>query len=206
MRIAIVLTACGIETGGNGDGLYVISELQQCLPLAVLKRAQLRRACSTSFNIAIVLTACGIETGTKNIGSYVSKIAIVLTACGIETNKTNKNSLTSFRTLQQCLPLAVLKRIKKAYGYSTSDVIAIVLTACGIETDCGNFDHPCCLLYIAIVLTACGIETPKKPWLCVYDIDKIAIVLTACGIETNCINDNLEYHVADCNSAYRLRY
>ena len=66
--IAIVLTACGIETG----------EIS-CDPLLLAR-------------IAIVLTACGIEThcdGVKLIKT-LCKIAIVLTACGIETNQQQK--------------------------------------------------------------------------------------------------------------------
>ena len=60
--IAIVLTACGIETG-----FWV-----------VLSRATV---------IAIVLTACGIETEEvyRAIATRLFYIAIVLTACGIET-------------------------------------------------------------------------------------------------------------------------
>ena len=61
--IAIVLTACGIET-------YSLD----------LHKMYLR------LRIAIVLTACGIETVTNFfiIDSF-PPIAIVLTACGIET-------------------------------------------------------------------------------------------------------------------------
>ena len=59
--IAIVLTACGIETVNHQHISAVII-------------------------IAIVLTACGIETlssmGERDVGD---RIAIVLTACGIET-------------------------------------------------------------------------------------------------------------------------
>ena len=65
-QIAIVLTACGIETSSSH--------------ISMGKRLQ----------IAIVLTACGIETCLKF--SYLDlflffKIAIVLTACGIETQQ-----------------------------------------------------------------------------------------------------------------------
>ena len=60
--IAIVLTACGIETFMAFEGVDIAK-------------------------IAIVLTACGIETAKqKNKKVYfLYKIAIVLTACGIET-------------------------------------------------------------------------------------------------------------------------
>ena len=64
--IAIVLTACGIETSRHR-----LLHLQRVLP-----------------PIAIVLTACGIETAAKAFAFFTSSlrlIAIVLTACGIET-------------------------------------------------------------------------------------------------------------------------
>ena len=63
LQIAIVLTACGIETF---IALYVASE---------------------TTTIAIVLTACGIETSYKREkgAMIICAIAIVLTACGIET-------------------------------------------------------------------------------------------------------------------------
>ena len=62
-QIAIVLTACGIETN---------------VPLVIHH--------SLPDLIAIVLTACGIET-LYPLGSVIKSliIAIVLTACGIET-------------------------------------------------------------------------------------------------------------------------
>ena len=64
--IAIVLTACGIET----VAVVTTPELQLC--------------------IAIVLTACGIETDAELLEyrtGISGNIAIVLTACGIETHK-----------------------------------------------------------------------------------------------------------------------
>ena len=56
-----MLTACGIETRalchkGEADCL-----LQQCLPLAVLKRTIAQTEMIYN-NVATVLTACGIET------------------------------------------------------------------------------------------------------------------------------------------------
>ena len=64
--------------------------------------------------VATVLTACGIETTV--VDSTVRSswlVATVLTACGIETIGLNTRpfSRRSLRaSLQQCLPLAVLKR------------------------------------------------------------------------------------------------
>ena len=62
--------------------------------------------------VATVLTACGIETkqSLSSIRSNSIYVATVLTACGIETRKFLLKSY-SIRQLQQCLPLAVLKRI-----------------------------------------------------------------------------------------------
>ena len=71
--IAIVLTACGIETPRHSH-------------------------CSTNVEqIAIVLTACGIETQSFRLPSLHVTIAIVLTACGIETphNKFRPGGLTT---------------------------------------------------------------------------------------------------------------
>ena len=61
--------------------------------------------------IATVLTACGIETHFEH-GSYHEihhQIATVLTACGIETPSSCWLFPYLYRTLQQYLPLAVLK-------------------------------------------------------------------------------------------------
>ena len=83
-----------------------------------------------------MLTACGIET----IGKYdniltdqLIHVATVLTACGIETIF-NAASITSIPELQQCLPLAVLKRDDFAFDVTITTIVATVLTACGIET------------------------------------------------------------------------
>ena len=65
LHIAIVLTACGIET-----------ELRHTYLDGMLFA-----------NIAIVLTACGIETRVVENLRTGSTIAIVLTACGIETEE-----------------------------------------------------------------------------------------------------------------------
>ena len=84
--------------------------MQQCLPLAVLKLT------IDSFSprkvlpsVATVLTACGIETIRKARYKYrFYEVATVLTACGIETGPLEQDEKL-FWSLQQCLPLAVLK-------------------------------------------------------------------------------------------------
>ena len=88
--VATVLTACGIETIKKYipyiKTLYI--QLQQCLPLAVLKPTEgFSGSGNTIPSVATVLTACGIET-TLNlilIFYYKHEVATVLTACGIET-------------------------------------------------------------------------------------------------------------------------
>ena len=58
-----MLTACGIETITEkiliGGQAFM---LQQCLPLAVLKREYQNDPKAFSVQVATVLTACGIET------------------------------------------------------------------------------------------------------------------------------------------------
>ena len=61
--VATVLTACGIETTGlAANAAFSIVELQQYLPLAVLKLKNDAVQGFTSLHVATVLTACGIET------------------------------------------------------------------------------------------------------------------------------------------------
>ena len=86
MIVATVLTACGIETQEVLKVMAFTHELQQCLPLAVLKLYK-----GFDFEgkeeVATVLTACGIETSVAALknGFNVIFVATVLTACGIET-------------------------------------------------------------------------------------------------------------------------
>ena len=62
-------------------------------------------------------------------------------------------------TLQQYLPLAVLKLRRQRYCIYTNQSVATVLTACGIETITTSLGlHPK-IKAVATVLTACGIET-----------------------------------------------
>ena len=88
------------------------SQLQQYLPLAVLKRIHRGQIWPRRQLVATVLTACGIETQENSLGDWVwsPRVATVLTACGIETKQNNVPYGVVY-TLQQYLPLAVLKRI-----------------------------------------------------------------------------------------------
>ena len=83
-----MLTACGIETLK-----HVSSETFYCQ------------------KVATVLTACGIETlRNTRVKCVHVRVATVLTACGIETEEWKTIATTEPFVLQQCLPLAVLKR------------------------------------------------------------------------------------------------
>ena len=82
--------------------------------------------------------------------------------------------------LQQCLPLAVLKRDTCSMQRYHGRKVATVLTACGIETVL-DFD-----------------DEGFAPG--------VATVLTACGIETSTLKIDFLQSSKSCNSAYRLRY
>ena len=69
-----------------------------------------------------------------NTGFLGPAVATVLTACGIETSLPLPTLDRIPRTLQQYLPLAVLKQSSFIRATSRLTVVATVLTACGIET------------------------------------------------------------------------
>ena len=84
-----MLTACGIETCEIIISHLSTSQLQQCLPLAVLKldRGYGYVEREIIAPVATVLTACGIETFLVYIDTLkIFPVATVLTACGIETS------------------------------------------------------------------------------------------------------------------------
>ena len=60
--VATVLTACGIETILHLLICYTLIQLQQYLPLAVLKLSSDILILHLFNRVATVLTACGIET------------------------------------------------------------------------------------------------------------------------------------------------
>ena len=171
-QVATVLTACGIETivlnvltsnlSSSCNSAYRLrywnllllqlisfrqNELQQCLPLAVLKQISYSHY-FTSFIVATVLTACGIETCRCNLArslrvSCNSAYRLRYWNVGIGTDTFpsiafscnsayrlrywNWKVLATFkedkiRTLQQCLPLAVLKRRN---DFTESDAVII---------------------------------------------------------------------------------
>ena len=88
-QVATVLTACGIETRlvvKDLNARFVM--LQQCLPLAVLKLADLtpdqlaalKGPLQQCLPLAVLKPSCG------RIVRNTCIVATVLTACGIETN------------------------------------------------------------------------------------------------------------------------
>ena len=93
LHVATVPTACGIETAMTKSLVRDIApELQQYLPLAVLKLSLINTESLQFVAVATVPTACGIETmvqPTKN--QNTRKVATVPTACGIETKISQLN-------------------------------------------------------------------------------------------------------------------
>ena len=105
--VATVLTACGIETI-VWVTLVKIWVVATVLTACGIETENKRISQIDIMAVATVLTACGIETFNElNCSSYLS-VATVLTACGIETMLILNYRYIS-NTLQQCLPLAVLK-------------------------------------------------------------------------------------------------
>ena len=177
--------------------------LQQCLPLAVLKPGQVLYKSLVGFWVATVLTACGIETAFKNrTNECYNSVATVLTACGIETHRyvhnqedsSSCNSAYRLRywnpdsivkcakeyKLQQCLPLAVLKRRKstkniRIYLLQQCLPLAVLKLSPNSKKNAENFE-------------GCNSAYRLRYW----NYDKNLSVTTT---ELEC-----------CNSAYRLRY
>ena len=139
MRVATVLTACGIET-------FILRIMQIAIIIVSCNSTYRLRYWNTrAFSLIDTVTAL-----QQYLPLAVLKLALVSTSIQ-----------TLLLPLQQYLPLAVLKR--KIYFYQSYTLwhVATVLTACGIETllklGCKTWK----LLLVATVLTACGIETWK---------------------------------------------
>ena len=99
------------------------------------------------------------------------KVATALTACGIETTWNYNRFFHIHPSLQQHLPLAVLKRhLIRDNKALLHLVVATALTACGIETVCCSISRRSSV-GVATALTACGIETGGS------DLDKDAFGL-----------------------------
>ena len=158
--VATALTACGIETVQptrnqntrkvSCNSTYrlrywnwvlkkrrkkLMNELQQHLPLAVLK---------------LTLTETFLFPGNISCNSTY------------RLRYWNLNYISyiyHFRSLQQHLPLAVLKLILPHIKTKQMPTVATALTACGIETALLWWYFLSVLLKVATALTACGIET-----------------------------------------------
>ena len=154
-----MLTACGIETRRRFGKLLISSQaLQQCLPLAVLKRFN-----TTSLSLQGSCCNSAYRLRYWNLWRYYS-IKILVLSC---------NSAYRLRYWNQ---IAFIRNVVPIF------IVATVLTACGIETR-----RLLLVLYVfklvATVLTACGIETSS--WMSSTTKWRwVATVLTACGIET----------------------
>ena len=157
-----MLTACGIETLEHLLPSSWTQLLQQCLPLAVLKpigvigRVIKPIGCNSAYRLRY-----WNFVWRERLAFRLLQVATVLTACGIETVRRPPAGKTPYKSLQQCLPLAVLKPwpfdlvhgffvvllqqclplavLKRKIFYITicCFIVATVLTACGIETSCG---------------------------------------------------------------------
>ena len=135
--VATVPTACGIETflPPLSCGMF---QLQQCLPLAVLKLLNSSLPSKSKPLVATVPTACGIET--------------FLTALFIPRDVYGCNSAYRLRYWNK------LKQTRKTLE---RQFVATVPTACGIETNRSYLalEQILFLYRVATVPTACGIET-----------------------------------------------
>ena len=109
-----MLTACGIETETilTGKGSIIMNGCNSAYRLRYWNIFKTLALIHLAQKVATVLTACGIETKKNTILLLMTKqVATVLTACGIETRRDYKIlPVWLIIQLQQCLPLAVLKR------------------------------------------------------------------------------------------------
>ena len=132
----------------------------------------------------------------------VNSVATVLTACGIETWIIT-TTLFVVCSLQQCLPLAVLKQAI----FTTKPVVIMPCCNSAYRLRYWNFATLCASSEsspVATVLTACGIETWKIPrakpnyWRLQQCLPLAVLKLTIPGTQG--------VQGKRCNSAYRLRY
>ena len=130
-----------------------------------------------------MLTACGIETLIALATEPAIKmVATVLTACGIETTRNITFYHFCFQSLQQCLPLAVLKPTSVLFSFT------LLFFSCNSAYRLRYWNDNSVAKFFAAK-------------------DKVATVLTACGIETEHPLEEFEALMQlRCNSAYRLRY
>ena len=85
LKVATVLTACGIETTDISFSLYIVIDVATVLTACGIETVLLV-AMKKALKVATVLTACGIETTFKPVlAESIIIVATALTACGIET-------------------------------------------------------------------------------------------------------------------------
>ena len=181
--VATVLTACGIETRcccNNSRAAFI--QLQQCLPLAVLKPKRTLFSCWWQNKLQQCLPLAVLKLG----GTTKFFRCGLLYSC---------NSAYRLRYWNVIIDIRVSIGIKS---------VATVLTACGIETKHFPYGFSRQFDLVATVLTACGIET-----LYILDVSLKDFLLQQClplaVLKLECIRIDLLIQTC-CNSAYRLRY
>ena len=186
-NVATVLTACGIETLKDIEqARRNYSPLQQCLPLAVLKRFKCPFLLALPIiGVATVLTACGIET-MKNLkaGLTPAQLQQCLPLAVLKLGAAVGGMTIDMAKLQQCLPLAVLKRKlldkyeMKAFKLQQCLPLAVLkLFPLFVGNSTINIDTLQQCLPLAVL-------KPDKLAVMVTVTTPVATVLTACGIET----------------------
>ena len=184
--------------------------LQQCLPLAVLKRVN----CYSwyippvySCNSAYRLRYWNRKELFRSEAISVSALQQCLPLAVLKLSHNRSWLPRICDGLQQCLPLAVLKpALHAALIVHKFLIVATVLTACGIETlvDTKDVNE----INVATVLTACGIETPASA-LYSNPSPRLGCNSAYRLRYWNLREVSLQFcrgQVASCNSAYRLRY
>ena len=163
LRVATVPTACGIETLSQRSSWFPrICELQQYLPLAVLKQKYClsdvlyRDSCNSTYRLRYW------NPKRSYTPSHDQFVATVPTACGIETMQLSaifSIALSCNSTYRLRYWNAAFFIPRDMYGFI---MVATVPTACGIETyhdfETGREGE----YIVATVPTACGIETSES--------------------------------------------
>ena len=138
IKVATVPTACGIETTKMSQCPSKLKQLQQYLPLAVLKhtrspilRLRSNRWLQQYLPLAVLkplsLITAVTAGATSSLQQYLPLAVLKRSKCSL------LNAVKGF-TLQQYLPLAVLKQTQLVPIVGRIIRVATVPTACGIET------------------------------------------------------------------------
>ena len=134
--------------------------------------------------VATVLTACGIETIWLRDWTFSCSISLQQCLPLAVLKHLVPDDKEHHSSLQQCLPLAVLKQLTLQRNLTKLYRVATVLTACGIETFISF------LLFIKNFM-CCNSAYRLRYWNLSSSYFRplllqqpVATVLTACGIET----------------------